>query len=61
MLDAIVDVEDRYQVLLRRWLDWAPPNNSLPTLSALVHAIRVAGMESLADELEKLRKTCVLI
>ena len=44
--------EDRYAAMLRRWLDWAPPNRSPPTLSALVAAMRAVGMESVAYDLE---------
>ena len=41
-----------YAAMLRRWLDWAPPNHSPPTLSALVAAMRAVGMESVAFDLE---------
>ena len=44
--------EDYYEAMLKRWLDWAPPNHSYPTLSALVAAIRAVGKERLANELE---------
>ena len=45
--------EDYYAAMLRRWLDWAPPNHSPPTLSALVAAMRVVGNESVAYDLCK--------
>ena len=59
--------EDYYAAMLKRWLDWAPPHHSPPTLSALVAAIRAVGMGRVADNLEQLQKTkltgtyCVLI
>ena len=45
--------EDYYAAMLRKWLDWAPPNHPLPTLSALVAAIRKSGKERLANDLKK--------
>ena len=44
--------EDCYAAMLRRWLDWAPPDHSPPTLSALVAAMRAVRMESVAYDLE---------
>eukprot|EP00731_Ephydatia_muelleri_P005953 Em0003g201a len=41
-----------YAAMLRRWLDWAPPNHSPPTLSALVAAMRAVGIEGVAFNLE---------
>ena len=42
-----------YEAMLRRWLDWAPPNHSPPTLSALVAAMRAVGKERVAHDLEQ--------
>ena len=59
--------EDYYEGMLRRWLDWAPPNHSPPTLSALVAAMRAVGMERVSNDLKELRGKqlfgmfCVLI
>ena len=59
--------EDYYEAMLMRWLVWAPPNHSPPTLSALVAAMHAVGMERMADDLEQLQETeltgtyCVLI
>ena len=50
--------ESYYAAMLRKWLDWAPPNHPLPTLSALVAAIRKSGKERLANDLEK--ENCVV-
>ena len=43
----------QYAAMLKRWLDWAPPNHSPPTLSALVAAMRAVGMERVAHDLER--------
>ena len=44
--------EDYYAVMLRRWLDWALPNHSPPTLTSLVAAMHAVGKERLANDLE---------
>ena len=55
-LDALVGEpgchgdESYYTAMLRKWLDWAPPNHPFPTLSALVAAIRKSGKERLAND-----------
>ena len=45
--------EDYYAAVLKKWLDWAPPNHPHPTLRTLVAAIRKSGKERLANDLEK--------
>jgi len=42
-----------FQEMLSQWLKWAPPNHSLPTLEALVSALRDTGEERLAYDLWK--------
>ena len=42
---------DYYQAMLRKWLDWAPPNHNDPTLQCLISALRVVGKERLANVL----------
>ena len=42
---------DYYQAMLRRWLDWAPPNHSDPTLQCLTSALRAVGKEKQANTL----------
>ena len=44
--------DDYYAAMVRRWLDWAPPRHSYPTLHALADALRAAGKERLANILE---------
>ena len=46
--------DDYYGALLKRWLDWAPPKHGYPTLDGLVTALRVAGKERLANDVEEL-------
>lgn len=41
--------------VLAQWLKWSPPNHPLPTIENLVHALRGAGEESLALNLEESR------
>eukprot|EP00731_Ephydatia_muelleri_P015895 Em0009g319a len=61
-LDSIVrepgrnGVVDYYQAMLRRWLDWAPPNHTDPTLQHLISALRAVGKEKQAANLLKLWK-----
>ncbi|KAL5515482.1 hypothetical protein EMCRGX_G000655 [Ephydatia muelleri] len=43
--------EDYYEAMLRRWLDWAPPNHTLPSLQSLLSALRAAGKERQANDL----------
>ena len=56
-LDAIVREpgrngdEDYYEAMLRRWLDWAPPNHTSPSLQSLLSALRAAGKERQANYL----------
>ena len=45
--------EDYYEAMLRRWLDWAPPNHTTPSLQTLQSALRVAGKERQANDLAK--------
>ena len=42
-----------YAAMLKKWLDWEPPNHSPPTLSALVAAMHAVGMERVAYDLER--------
>ena len=44
--------EDYYEAMLRRWLDWAPPNHSPPSLQNLLSALRASGKERLANNLK---------
>ena len=56
-LDAIVREpgriwhEDYYEAMLRRWLDWALPNHTPPSLQSLLSALRAAGKERQANDL----------
>ena len=56
-LDAIVretgryGEEDYYVAMLRRWLDWAPPNHSHPTIQSLSSSLRAVGKERQAWDL----------
>eukprot|EP00731_Ephydatia_muelleri_P009220 Em0004g1558a len=44
--------EDYYEAMLRRWLDWAPPNHTRhPSLQSLLSALRAAGKEKQANDL----------
>ena len=43
--------EDYYEAMLRRWLDWAPPNHTHPSLQSLLSALRAAGKERQANDL----------
>ena len=43
--------EDYYEAMLRRWLDWAPPNHTPPSLQSLLSALRAAGKEIQANDL----------
>ena len=43
-----------FREMLSQWLKWAPPNHPLPTLEALVVALRTSGHESLAVNLKSL-------
>ena len=42
-----------YREMIARWLEWATPNHPLPTVEALASALRKAGREQLALELER--------
>ena len=42
---------DYYEAILRRWLDWAPPNHPNPSLRCLISALRAVGKERLANDL----------
>eukprot|EP00731_Ephydatia_muelleri_P000697 Em0001g697a len=44
--------EDYYASMLRRWLDWAPPNHTPPSLQSLLSALRAEGKEMQANSLE---------
>ena len=65
-LNAIVKIpgcscdEDYYAAMLRRWLEWKPPDHSVPTLSVLVSAIRKIGMERIANDLELREGICLV-
>eukprot|EP00731_Ephydatia_muelleri_P001593 Em0001g1593a len=56
-LDAIVREpgrngdEDYYEAMLRRWLDWAPPNHTPPSLQSMLSALRAAGKGRQANDL----------
>ena len=43
--------EDYYEAMLRRWLDWAPPKHTPPSLQRLRSALRAAGKEKQANDL----------
>ena len=43
--------EDYYEAMLRRWLDWAPPNHSHPTIQNLSSSLRAVGKERQAWDL----------
>eukprot|EP00731_Ephydatia_muelleri_P000478 Em0001g478a len=43
--------EDYYEAMLKRWLDWAPPNHTHPSLQSLQSALRAAGKERQANDL----------
>ena len=45
--------EDYYAAMLISWLDWAPPNHPTPTVEQLCSALRKAGKERLALDLQK--------
>ena len=44
--------EDYYAEMLRRWLDWAPPNHAYPSIPQLSSALRAVGKERMALDLE---------
>ena len=43
--------DDYYEAMLRRWLDWAPPNHTPPSLQSLLSALRAAGKGKHANDL----------
>jgi len=43
--------EDYYAAMLRRWLDWAPPNHTHPSLQSLQSVLRAVGKERQANDL----------
>ena len=45
--------EDYYSAMLMRWLNWAPPNHSLPSVQQLLSILRGVGFERLAFDLDK--------
>ena len=45
--------DDYYQAMLRRWLDWTPPNHTPPKLHSLLSAFAAVGKEKLATDLER--------
>ena len=49
---------DYYEAMLRRWLDWAPPNHTPPSFQSLVSALRAAGKERQANDLAAKYKVC---
>ena len=42
---------DYYEAMLRRWLDWAPPNHTHPSIQSLLSALRAVGKERQANDL----------
>ena len=50
--------EDYYEAMLKRWLDWAPPNHTPPSFQSLVSALRAAGKERQANDLAAKYKVC---
>ena len=55
--------EDYYEAMLKRWLDWAPPSHTPPSLQSLLSALRAAGKERQANDLAtkyKVRRCTVL-
>ena len=55
---------DYYEAMLKRWLDWAPPSHTPPSLQSLQSALRAAGKERQANDLAtkyKVRRCTVLI
>ena len=57
-LDTIVretgrhEAVDYYEAMLRRWLDWASPNHTPPSLQSLLSALHNAGKSRQANDLE---------
>ena len=45
--------EDYYSAMLMRWLHWAPPNHSLPSVQQLSSVLREVGFERLAFDLDE--------
>ena len=50
--------EDYYEAMLMRWLDWAPPIHTPPSLQSLLSALRAAGKERHANDLAAKYKVC---
>ena len=44
--------EDYYSAMLRKWLDWAPPNHRDPSVQQLSSALRAVGREKQASDLD---------
>ena len=63
-LDAIVHEPGRhgemdyYRTMLRRWLDWAPPDHPYPSLQTLTSALLAVGKERQASDLGAVYNTC---
>eukprot|EP00731_Ephydatia_muelleri_P026577 Em0018g677a len=50
--------EDYYEAMLRRWLDWALPNHTPPSLQSLLSALCAADKEIQANNLASKYKVC---
>ena len=50
--------EDCYEAMLMRWLDWAPPIHTPPSLQSLLSALHAAGKERQANDLAAKYKVC---
>ena len=44
-----------YREMIAQWLQWATPSHPLPTVEALTSALRKAGREQLALDIEKIK------
>ncbi|KAL5510296.1 hypothetical protein EMCRGX_G005822 [Ephydatia muelleri] len=51
--------EDYYEAMLKRWLDWAPPNHTPPSLQSLLSVLRAVGKERQANDLATKYKVTV--
>ena len=66
-LDAIVHEPGRhgemdyYRAMLRRWLDWAPPDHPYPSLQTLTSALHAVGKERQASALGAVYNACCTV
>ena len=50
--------EDCYRAMLRKWLDWAPPDHSYPSLQSLISTLCAVGKERQAADLGVMYNAC---